>query len=176
MLSLGVAYLPEDRDGQGLVTQFSIEHNITLPIVRRLSRLGFVRRRAEREVANDIVVRAGCAHEARSTRSSNALSGGNRQKVVIGKWLAAKPRVLILDEPTHGIDVGTKAQVHELIAELAAGGLAILAISSDLPEVLAISSRILVINEGLLVAEFPGEGTTQEEVITAATSQRRDAA
>ena len=171
MLGLGVAYLPEDRDGQGLVTQFSIEHNITLPIVRRLSRLGFVRRRAERVVANEIAseleVRMSSVEQA-----VDALSGGNRQKVVIGKWLAAKPRVLILDEPTHGIDVGTKAQVHELIAGLAAGGLAILAISSDLPEVLAISSRILVINEGLLVAEFPGAGTTQEEVITAATSQR----
>jgi rhamnose transport system ATP-binding protein len=175
MLGLGVAYLPEDRDGQGLVTQFSIEHNITLPIVRRLSRLGFIRRRAEREVANDIS--SGLDVRMKSVdQVVNALSGGNRQKVVIGKWLAAKPRVLILDEPTHGIDVGTKAQVHDLIAELAAGGLAILAISSDLPEVLAISSRILVINEGLLVAEFPGEGTTQEEVITAATSQRRDAA
>ncbi len=175
MLSLGVAYLPEDRDGQGLVTEFSIEHNITLPIVRRLSRLGFIRRRAEREVATDIS--AGLDVRMKSVdQVVNALSGGNRQKVVIGKWLAAKPRVLILDEPTHGIDVGTKAQVHDLIAELAGSGLAILAISSDLPEVLAISSRILVINEGLLVAEFPGEGTTQEEVITAATNQRRDAA
>ncbi len=175
MLGLGVAYLPEDRDGQGLVTEFSIEHNITLPIMRKLSRFGFVRRRAERQVATDIAaeldVRMSSVEQA-----VNALSGGNRQKVVIGKWLAAKPRVLILDEPTHGIDVGTKAQVHELIAGLARGGLAILAISSDLPEVLAISSRILVINEGLLVDEFPGEGTTQEEVITAATRQRRDAA
>ena len=175
MLSLGVAYLPEDRDGQGLVTQFSIEHNITLPIVRRLSRLGFIRRRAEREVA--VEISTGLDVRMKSVdQVVSALSGGNRQKVVIGKWLAAKPRVLILDEPTHGIDVGTKAQVHELIAELAAGGLAVLAISSDLPEVLAISSRILVINEGLLAAEFPGEETTQEEVITAATRQQRDAA
>ena len=101
-----------------------------------------------------------------------ALSGGNRQKVVIGKWLAAKPRVLILDEPTHGIDVGTKAQVHDLIADLARNGLAILVISSDLPEVLAISSRILVINEGLLVAEFSGADVTQEAVMTAATGRR----
>jgi rhamnose transport system ATP-binding protein len=175
MLSLGVAYLPEDRDGQGLVTEFSIEHNITLPIMRRLSRLGFVRRNAERAVADDITTELDVRMSS-VDQIVNALSGGNRQKVVIGKWLAAKPRVLILDEPTHGIDVGTKAQVHDLIANLAGSGLAILAISSDLPEVLAISSRILVINEGLLVAEFPGEGTTQEEVITAATSQRRDVA
>lgn len=175
MLSLGVAYLPEDRDGQGLVTQFSIKHNITLPIVRRLSRLGFVRRGAEQIVAQDIATELDVRMKS-VDQAVNALSGGNRQKVVIGKWLAAKPRVLILDEPTHGIDVGTKAQVHELIAGLARAGLAILVISSDLPEVLAVSSRILVINEGLLVDEFPGEGTTQEAVMTAATRQRRNAA
>ena len=175
MLRLGVAYLPEDRDGQGLVTEFSIEHNITLPIIRRLSRLGFVQRRAERAVAVGITDELDVRMKS-VDQIVNALSGGNRQKVVIGKWLAAKPRVLILDEPTHGIDVGTKAQVHDLIADLVRGGLAILVISSDLPEVLAISSRILVINEGLLVAELPGEGTTQEEVMTAAASHRREAA
>ena len=175
MLSLGVAYLPEDRDGQGLVTQFSIEQNITLPIMRRLSRFSFVSRRAERKVATDITTELDVRMSS-VDQAVNALSGGNRQKVVIGKWLAAKPRVLILDEPTHGIDVGTKAQVHELIAGLARGGLAILAISSDLPEVLAISSRILVINEGLLVDEFSGPVATQEQVITAATRQRTDVA
>jgi rhamnose transport system ATP-binding protein len=175
MLSQGVAYLPEDRDGQGLVTEFSIEQNITLPIIRRLSRLGFVRKRAERQVADDIATELEVKMQS-VEQAVAALSGGNRQKVVIGKWLAAKPRVLILDEPTHGIDVGTKAQVHDLIAGLARGGLAILVISSDLPEVLAISGRILVINEGLLVAEFPGEGTTQEQVMTAATNSRDAAA
>jgi rhamnose transport system ATP-binding protein len=105
-----------------------------------------------------------------------ALSGGNRQKVVLGKWLATEPSVLILDEPTHGIDVGTKAQVHEIIAGLASRGLAILVISSDLPEVLAISDRILVIADGFLTAELTGGETDQEQVMVAATSHRVAAA
>jgi rhamnose transport system ATP-binding protein len=100
------------------------------------------------------------------------LSGGNRQKVVLGKWLATEPTILLLDEPTHGIDVGTKAQVHDLISELARQGLAILVISSDLPEVLAISTRILVIAEGFLTAEFRGGEVDQEQVMLAATGQR----
>jgi rhamnose transport system ATP-binding protein len=171
MLGLGVAYLPEDRDGQGLVTQFSIADNVTLPIVGRLARFGFLQPRREKEVARRT------ASELQVKMSSldqlvAALSGGNRQKVVLGKWLATEPTVLILDEPTHGIDVGTKAQVHELIAQLARNGLGILVISSDLPEVLAISHRILVIAEGFLTAEFRGGEVDQERVMLAATGLR----
>ena len=104
------------------------------------------------------------------------LSGGNRQKVAFAKWLATEPSVLILDEPTHGIDVGSKAQVHRIIAELADSGLAILLISSDLPEVLAISDRILVIAEGELVAELDPATATQEAVMMAATRNAREPA
>ncbi len=175
MMGLGVAYLPEDRDGQGLVTQFSIAHNLTLPIIGRLSRLGFLQRARERQLAaqlaTDLQVKMASLDQVVA-----ALSGGNRQKVVLGKWLATEPRVLILDEPTHGIDVGTKAQVHEIIAGLAAKGLAILVISSDLPEVLAISDRILVIADGFLTAELTGGETDQEQVMVAATSHRVAAA
>jgi rhamnose transport system ATP-binding protein len=175
MLGLGVAYLPEDRDGQGLVTAFSIADNMTLPIIGRLSHLGFLQRRREREIAErlatDLQVKMGSLDQVVA-----ALSGGNRQKVVLGKWLATEPRVLLLDEPTHGIDVGTKAQVHELIARLARQGLAILVISSDLPEVLAISDRILVIAEGFLTAEFRGGEVDQERVMLAATGHREAAA
>jgi rhamnose transport system ATP-binding protein len=175
MLGLGVAYLPEDRDGQGLVTQFSIVDNITLPIIGRLGRLGFLRRGRERAlaagVASDLQVKMAGLDQVVA-----ALSGGNRQKVVLGKWLATNPTVLILDEPTHGIDVGTKAQVHQLINELAQRGIPVLVISSDLPEVLAISDRILVINEGFLAAEFAGGEADQEQVMLAATSHARGTA
>lgn len=170
MLGKGVAYLPEDRDGQGLVTPFSIADNMTLPIVGRLARMGFLQRSRERAIAQrlatDLQVKMADLDQVVA-----ALSGGNRQKVVLGKWLATEPRVLLLDEPTHGIDVGTKAQVHELVAQLAQRGLAILVISSDLPEVLAISDRILVIAEGLLTAEFRGGEVDQEQVMLAATAQ-----
>jgi rhamnose transport system ATP-binding protein len=106
----------------------------------------------------------------------SALSGGNRQKVVLAKWLATNPSVLILDEPTHGIDVGTKAQVHQIIAGLAARGIAILEISSDLPEVLATSDRILVIREGRMVAEFSRAEATQEKILLAAAGTAGEAA
>ncbi len=175
MLALGVAYLPEDRDGQGLVTPFSIADNMTLPIVSGLSRFGFLVRRRERAVASRLASELQ-VKMASLDQTVAALSGGNRQKVVLGKWLATEPRVLILDEPTHGIDVGTKAQVHALIGELAARGLAILVISSDLPEVLAISDRILVIADGFLTAEFRGDEVDQERVMLAATSHRGAAA
>jgi rhamnose transport system ATP-binding protein len=171
MLGLGVAYLPEDRDGQGLVTQFSIADNMTLPIIGRLSRLGFLQRARERAIASQLATDLQ-VKMANLDQVVAALSGGNRQKVVLGKWLATNPGVLILDEPTHGIDVGTKAQVHELITALARRGLAILVISSDLPEVLAISDRILVIADGFLTAEFAGGEVDQEQVMLAATSHR----
>jgi rhamnose transport system ATP-binding protein len=169
MLGQGVAYLPEDRDGQGLVTQFSITRNIVMPILGRLARFGFIiQPRRERAVAQ------GYAERLQVKMSSvdqlvSALSGGNRQKVVLAKWLATNPSVLILDEPTHGVDVGTKAQVHHIVDDLARQGIAILQISSDLPEVLATSDRILVITEGRLVAEFNGAEATEEKVMLAAT-------
>jgi rhamnose transport system ATP-binding protein len=168
MLRLGLAYLPEDRDGQGLVLPFSIANNIVLPIVGKLSRFGFTRAAKEQAVArryaDELEVKM-----AGLDQLVSALSGGNRQKVVLAKWLATNPSVLILDEPTRGIDVGTKAQVHQIIAELAARGIAILQISSDLPEVLATSDRILVISEGRLAAEFSRADATQEKILLAAT-------
>jgi len=170
MLRLGLAYLPEDRDGQGLVTQFSIANNITLPILSRLARYGFLSHRAERAVAEQTTTELQ-VKMARLDQVVAALSGGNRQKVVLGKWLATKPRVLILDEPTHGIDVGTKAQVHQLIHRLAGEGLAVVVISSDLPEVIAVSDRVLVIHEGTLAGDFSREQVTQEGVMLAATGQ-----
>ena len=152
-MSAGVAYLPEDRHQEGLVLDFSIAENVTLPILPRLFPRFLVRSSMERPVAREYTTQ----FNVRMTgvdQSAGALSGGNQQKVVLAKWLASKPRVLILDEPTRGIDIGAKVEVHRIISELAASGLAILLISSDLPEVLAMSDRILVLHEGRMTAEI----------------------
>jgi rhamnose transport system ATP-binding protein len=170
MLGLGLAYLPEDRDSLGLITSESIVNNIALPIIGKLSIAGLLNRKEERKIGSDAVKTYEI--KASGTRQLvSALSGGNRQKVAFAKWLATEPKVLILDEPTHGVDIGSKAQIHRIITELADKGLAILVISSDLPEVLAISDRILVIAEGRLVAEFDRIEATQEKVMRAATTQ-----
>ena len=172
MLRLGLAYLPEDRDGQGLILPESIVDNVTLPIVGRLAHTGILNRAGERQVAAG----ATATYEVKATsieQPVSSLSGGNRQKVAFAKWLATKPTALILDEPTHGIDIGSKAQVHRIIVDLADSGLGVLLISSDLPELLAISDRILVIAEGRLVSEFSRGEATQEKVMMAATQDVR---
>lgn len=169
-MALGIAYVPEDRHQQGLVMTFSIVSNITLPILRQVSRLGLMDTRREQQVAGRYFDRL----RVRSTgvgQLVQALSGGNQQKVVLGKWLATDPVVLILDEPTRGIDVGAKAEVHRLISELATSGLAILLISSDLPEVLAMADRVVVFHEGRVSGTFTHAEATQERVMFAATGQ-----
>ena len=170
MLGKGLAYLPEDRDRDGLIMPETITHNITLPILQALSRWSVVDRSRERAVA----VKAASTYNVLTPSVEaivSSLSGGNRQKVAFAKWLATHPIVLVLDEPTHGIDIGSKAQVHAMIAELADRGLAVVLISSDLPELLAVSDRILVIAEGALVAEFARGEATQEAVMLAAAQQ-----
>ena len=175
MLDLGVAYVPEDRDGEGLVTSLPIRSNLVLAVLGRLARAGFLRRNAERAEARAWVERLQIK-AATVEQPVASLSGGNRQKVVLGKWLAAEPRVLILDEPTHGIDVGTKAEVHRLIRTLADEGRGILLISSDLPEVLRMADRVLVLAEGRITAELARGEATEEAVIRAATRRARDLA
>ncbi len=168
MLAHGVAYLSEDRDGQGLIMSESVVENVTLPILDRLARLGVIDQRRCRDVADD-AVRTYDIRTQGIDKVVGQLSGGNRQKVALARWLATDPVVLILDEPTHGVDVGSKSQIHEIIVALAAKGLAILMISSDLPEVIAMSDRILVVAEGRIVGEFDGATATQEDVMHAAT-------
>ncbi|HXT33943.1 MAG TPA: ATP-binding cassette domain-containing protein, partial [Chloroflexota bacterium] len=166
----GLAYVPEDRQSQGLVLPLPISQNITLPLLREMARGGFLRPARERAVSQDYANRLRL--RARSVRQpARELSGGNQQKVVLSKWLATRPIVLILDEPTRGIDVGAKAEVHRLMGELAAGGLAILMISSDLPEILAMSDRILTMREGRLVGEFDRKDATPVRVMAAAAGQ-----
>lgn len=169
----GIAYVPEDRGTQGLIREMRLRENVSLAVLRYVMRYGFVNRSLEREMAEHAIDQL--AIRAYSTEQVvNKLSGGNQQKVVLSKWLASKPKILIMDEPTRGVDVGAKAEIHRLISELAQQGLAILMISSELPEVLGMSDRILVMREGRIVAEFDREHATQENVVTAMV--RQDAA
>lgn len=168
---LGIAYVPEDRREQGLVLQMSIAANITLPVLRHyLSRLGIVRQQAEQATAENYRQQLSIRTDSVQLQAGK-LSGGNQQKVVLSKWLHTAPRLLILDEPTRGIDVGAKAEVHAIIDDLAKRGLAIILISSDLPEVLAMSDRVLVMREGKQMGIFRRDEATEERVIGAAMGQ-----
>jgi ABC-type sugar transport system ATPase subunit/ribose/xylose/arabinose/galactoside ABC-type transport system permease subunit len=171
----GIAYVPEDRARDGLLLPMSITHNATLASLRDVSSLGFLRPAQERAVAD--AWRGRLQTRLRDlAQPVGELSGGNQQKVVLGKWLQTRPRILLVDEPTRGIDVGAKAEVHHLLAELARQGCAILMISSDLPEVLAMSDRVLVMREGRLTGELSRDEATQERVMQLAAGTGRDAA
>jgi rhamnose transport system ATP-binding protein len=174
-MAAGLALVPEDRREQGLVMEMSIERNINLTGFRATTRAGLMNRGAERSRAVDWAVRLQVKY-ARLADVVGTLSGGNQQKVVLAKWLATGPRVLIVDEPTRGIDVGTKAEVHRLLSQLAADGLAVLMISSDLPEILGMADRVLVMHEGRLAADIPRAAATEESVMAAATGRGRNAA
>jgi rhamnose transport system ATP-binding protein len=167
-IKLGLAYVPEDRQLHGLIPAMHITSNISLPMLQEYARRGWLQDKAERKAAHD----AACQMEVRANniwQQARELSGGNQQKVVLAKWLSTNPRILILDEPTRGIDVGTKAAVHALMSKLAAEGMAILMISSELPEILGMSDRVLVMREGLVTGHFTRAEATQEKIITAAT-------
>ncbi|MEY9933039.1 rhamnose transport system ATP-binding protein [Catenulispora sp. GP43] len=167
-MAAGLALVPEDRRAQGLIMQMSVERNIGLADLRAATTAGLVSRRAERDRAVDWAARLQVKY-ARLSDLVGTLSGGNQQKVVLAKWLATGPRVLIVDEPTRGIDVGTKAEVHRLLSQLAADGVAVLMISSDLPEILGMADRVLVMREGRISAEISREGATEQTVMAAAT-------
>lgn len=171
VMAAGVALVPEDRRQQGLVMDMSIERNATLAVLKRLGAGGLMNRQRERQTASDWTSRLRLkAH--RLSDPVSTLSGGNQQKVVLAKWLATNPVVLIVDEPTRGIDVGAKAEVHRTLADLAASGLAVLMISSDLPEVLGMADRILVMREGELTGELTRQEATEERVMYLATGQQ----
>jgi rhamnose transport system ATP-binding protein len=170
-MAAGVGYVPEDRRQQGLVMEMSVQQNMALASLGRLRKAGLIRSAAERAFAADWAQRLRLKY-GRLTDPVSRLSGGNQQKVVLGKWLGRQPSLLIVDEPTRGIDIATKAEVHELLAQLAADGVAILMISSELPEVLQNGDRILVMREGRLTAEYPHEEATEEKIMAAATGQR----
>ena len=161
--SRGIAYVPEDRAVQGLVRPMSVLNNFSLAALGSLSRFGFIDRAAERRMAEAGVKRFSVKTSS-VEEAAGRLSGGNQQKIVLGKWLANSPKLLVLDEPTRGVDVGAKAEIHRLMGDLAADGVAILMISSELPEVLGMSDRVLVMREGRLVAEFDRAHATSEAV------------
>ncbi|MEU1800681.1 sugar ABC transporter ATP-binding protein [Streptomyces sp. NPDC019937] len=166
-MDAGIGLVPEDRKGQGLVLDASVQENLGLVTLRGATRAGFVdragQRRAAERIAEQLAVRmAGLDQHVRT------LSGGNQQKVVIGKWLLADSKVLILDEPTRGIDVGAKVDIYQLINELTASGHAVLMISSDLPEVLGMSDRVLVMAQGRIAGELTAREATQDAVMALA--------
>jgi rhamnose transport system ATP-binding protein len=167
-LRAGIAYLSEDRRALGLSLPQSITANVTLATLRRyVTRLRLLDSKAEREVANRFREKLNIRTPSLDTPVEQ-LSGGNQQKTMLAKWLNAQPRVLILDEPTRGIDVGAKAEVHQIVDELAASGMAIILISSDLPEVIAMSDRVLVMREGRQMGLFERAEADEERIITAA--------
>ena len=164
----GLGFVPEDRRQQGLVMDLSIARNVSLTRLRALSRAGLIRSSDESSLAEEWAARLQLKYH-RLQDSVGTLSGGNQQKVVLGKWLATGPKVLIVDEPTRGIDVGTKAEVHRLMSELAGQGVAVLMISSELPEVLGMADRVLVMHEGRITGELSRAEADEESVIRLAT-------
>lgn len=167
-MTRGIALVPEDRRLEGLFMPSSIARNIAMTRLRQLSRKGFLHNRTERTLAADWAARMQVKFSDLEAPVQQ-LSGGNQQKVVLGKWLATAPRLLIVDEPTRGIDVGTKAEVHRLLSIEASKGMAVLMISSELPEVLGMADRIIVMREGRITGEFSREEATQERIMHAAT-------
>ena len=174
-IDAGIGFVPEDRRKQGLVMDLSVARNATLTLRNSLARFGLINGGRERAVAAEwtkrLQVKTGSQEYAVAT-----LSGGNQQKVVLAKWLATEPKLLIVDEPTRGIDVGTKAEVHRLLSDLAGRGIAILMISSELPEVLGMADRVLVMHEGRITAQLDRADATPEAVMHAATASREHSA
>jgi rhamnose transport system ATP-binding protein len=171
---LGIAYMTEDRRQLGLVMSMSITSNITLASLSKyLIRFGIIKREKERKTANEFKNRL----QIKTTsveEEVGILSGGNQQKVMISKWLNTQPKIIILDEPTRGIDVGAKAEVHSMMRQLAEKGFSIICISSDLPEVLALSDRILVMREGRQMGIVESQHATQESIMSLAMGQSKE--
>ena len=163
----GIVYVPEDRGKQGAVIGLPIFQNITLPSLGKTSRHGFLQLAEEFRLAREYTERLDLRAASLDQDIGN-LSGGNQQKVVIAKWLATQPRVIILDEPTKGIDIGSKAAVHEFMGELAANGLAIIMVSSELPEILGMTDRVIVMREGRIAAEFDRDSMSAEALVRVA--------
>ncbi|MGQ7279002.1 sugar ABC transporter ATP-binding protein [Brevibacillus thermoruber] len=164
----GIALVTEDRKEEGLVLPLSVRENIALPNLAKLSSLGVMNRRAEQALSDETIRRL-LIKTAGGEQAAGSLSGGNQQKVVIGKWLATQPKILILDEPTRGVDIGAKKEIYDIMNRLAQEGVAILMISSELPEVLGMSDRVLVMHEGRITGSFSRAEATQELIMHAAT-------
>ena len=169
----GIAYVPEDRRRNGVILDMPVAANATLAVLKRIATGGLISFLREREIAEAFVQRFGIKTPTIDTPTAN-LSGGNQQKVALARWLATEPSVIILDEPTQGVDVGAKAEIHKLMGELAARGLAIIMISSELPEVLGMSDRVVVMHAGQVVGELSRSEATQERVLELALGHRSE--
>ncbi|MDZ7705784.1 MAG: sugar ABC transporter ATP-binding protein [Trueperaceae bacterium] len=167
-VKLGIGFVPEDRKTQGLVLNMNVRNNISLAKLDELTRLGLITTGEEHELYETYQNKLEIKTPGPKQKAVN-LSGGNQQKIVIAKWLAMKPKLLILDEPTRGIDVGSKSEIHKLIGELAAQGYAVLVISSEMPEVMGVSHRILTMYSGRVTGEFDGNTVSEDDLINAAT-------
>ena len=160
----GIVYVPEDRGKQGTIIGLPIFQNVTLPSLQSTSRSGFLQVAEEFKLAREYTERLDLRAVSLDQDVGN-LSGGNQQKVVIAKWLATQPQVIILDEPTKGIDIGSKAAVHEFMVELAAQGLSVIMVSSEIPEVIGMSDRVIVMREGRIAAELSGDDLRPETLV-----------
>jgi len=166
----GIFLVPEDRRVAGLIVDLSIRENITLPALKQLAPAGLISRALESRKANEMCERLNVKAPSTETRAAN-LSGGNQQKVVLAKWLSLKPRLLIFDEPTRGIDVGAKAEIYELMRDLASSGVAIIMISSDMEEILGESDRIAVMHEGVITGILERDEATEEAIMILAVGK-----
>ncbi|GHD82092.1 monosaccharide ABC transporter ATP-binding protein (CUT2 family) [Salinibacterium amurskyense] len=169
-VAAGVALVPEDRKGQGIIPGLSVRENFTLPVITRITNALLIFLGKERKIVTELADRLK-VNPPQVERPLNVFSGGNQQKVVLGKWLLSEPKLLILDEPTRGVDVGAKADIHHIIGEFAQDGGGVLMISSELPELLAVCDRIFVLHEGVISAEISRADATEESVMRAATGQ-----
>jgi L-arabinose transport system ATP-binding protein len=163
-MAAGIGFTAEDRKNEGLFPILSVRENVSVAILKRLTRLRFINRRHEDKVVSKLTDRLRVKAPSLG-QEVGKLSGGNQQKVVLARWLAREPRVLILDEPTRGIDVGAKAEIYQLVRTLAAGGMGVIFISSELPEVLGVSDRIIVMQGGRITGDLPAHGATEEGVL-----------
>jgi ABC-type sugar transport system ATPase subunit len=166
-IGAGIAMLPESRKEQGLAMHRSVAENVTMVHLDAVCRRGMLRRRKERTLVGEMLQKVD-ARASSSTMPVSALSGGNQQKVALAKWLVRPPKVLIADEPTRGVDVGAKLAIYRLVCDLAAGGVAVLLISSELEEVMGLAHRVLVVRNGRIVAEHAGEGANEEAIMRSA--------
>jgi ABC-type sugar transport system ATPase subunit len=163
-INAGIGFAPEDRKSQALLLLRSVKANISLAVPDRISRYKFVRASEEQRIAAALVNRLKIKTPSLDHVASN-LSGGNQQKVVLARWLARRPKILILDEPTRGIDVGAKAEIYRLVAQLAAEGIALIVISSEMPELLGLADRILVMCGGRVTAQLSKEEASEEKIL-----------
>ncbi len=174
-LGRGFALVPEDRKDQGLILSQSILQNMILSILKKASSFGFMNRKKETGACDEYIEKLKIRTPGRNLMVS-ALSGGNQQKVVLGKCLASKPEILLLDEPTRGVDIGAKAEIYKIINDLAGEGLSILVVSSEMTELLGISDRILVMHEGHLSGELTMEEASEEAIMKLALSHKENTA